>query len=46
MAAANLPVWATHNNRDDVVPVYKTDGYIDYINQAPAPDPVAKKNHF
>jgi hypothetical protein len=46
MAAANLPVWATHNNRDDVVPVYKTDDYIDYINQAPAPDPLARKTIF
>jgi hypothetical protein len=46
MAAANLPVWATHNTGDDVVYVYKTNGYIDYINQAPAPVPAAKKTLF
>lgn len=46
MAAANLPVWATHNSGDDVVPVSKTHGYIAAINQAPAPIPAAKKTIF
>lgn len=46
IAGANLRVWATHNSGDDVVPVYKTNDYIDHINTAQAPVPLAKKTIF
>jgi dienelactone hydrolase len=46
IAAANLPVWATHNDSDVVVPVSTTHTYIEYINRAPAPTPAAKKTIF
>ncbi|HEY0060322.1 MAG TPA: MopE-related protein, partial [Flavisolibacter sp.] len=46
IAGANLPVWATHNDADDIVAVYKTHGYIDYINASPAPVPAARKTIF
>ncbi len=46
IAAANLPVWATHNSGDDVVGVHRTHAYIDNINQLPAPVPAAKKTIF
>jgi dienelactone hydrolase len=43
MAANNVPVWAFHNNGDSTAPVTTTNSYISYINQAPAPTPLAKK---
>ena len=46
IAAANLPVWATHNNGDPTVFVSKTHNYINYINQVPAPVPAAKETIF
>jgi dienelactone hydrolase len=46
IAAANLPVWATHNSGDPSDPVATTNSYISYINQAPAPNPLAKKTIF
>ncbi len=46
IAAANLPVWATHNDSDRTVPVLKTHQYIDSINKEPAPVPAAKKTIF
>ncbi len=46
IAAANLPVWATHNEGDLSVPVSTTDTYIDLINLPPAPTPLAKKTIF
>jgi hypothetical protein len=32
MAAANLPIWATHNIGDPTVPVALTTGFVDLIN--------------
>lgn len=46
IANADLPVWATHNDEDPVVPVSNTNLYIQYINTAPAPTPLAKKSIF
>lgn len=46
IANANLPVWATHNNADGVVPVSNTDSYVSYVNDNPAPNPNAKKTIF
>jgi dienelactone hydrolase len=47
MAKANLPVWATHNQGDQNVPVARTNKFIDAINQTvPAPIPLAKKTIF
>lgn len=46
IAAANLPVWATHNNGDPTVPVSYTNDYITEINTAPAPTPLARKTIF
>ncbi|HSN59616.1 MAG TPA: T9SS type A sorting domain-containing protein [Ferruginibacter sp.] len=47
MANANLPVWATHNNGDNIVPVAYTDNYIALINSQPVPpNPLAKKSIF
>jgi pimeloyl-ACP methyl ester carboxylesterase len=47
MAEANLPVWATHNQGDQNVPVARTNKFIDAINQSiPAPVPLAKKTIF
>lgn len=46
IAAANLPVWATHNDSDVTVPSSTTDTYIEYINRPPAPNPIAKKTIF
>lgn len=46
IAAANLPVWATHNDSDGTVPVSTTITYVDWINKAPAPTPPAKKTIF
>jgi Secretion system C-terminal sorting domain len=47
IAKANLPVWATHNQGDDIVPVSQTETYVSLINsQLPPPVPLAKKTIF
>jgi len=47
IAAANLPVWATHNAGDpNVQPSQTTERYITWINEAPAPNPPARKTIF
>lgn len=46
IANADLPVWATHNDEDPTIPVSNTNLYIQYINTAPAPTPLAKKSIF
>ena len=42
IAAANLPVWATHNQGDPDISVNYTIDYINMINEAPAPNPPAE----
>ena len=46
IATGNLPVWAFHNDGDGTVPASYTNDYINQINQAPAPNPNAKKTIF
>jgi hypothetical protein len=47
MAAANLPVWATHNLNDPTVPSWYTIDYVNGINNAvPPPTPRAKMSIF
>ena len=46
MAAANLPVWALHNQGDPTVTVTNTTGYVANINLAPSPNPLAKMTIF
>lgn len=47
IAAANIAVWATHNNGDPTVPVSNTINFVNMINAAPAsPNPLAKKTIF
>jgi dienelactone hydrolase len=46
IAASNLPVWATHNKGDQDISVNYTIDYINMINEAPAPNPPAKKTIF
>jgi len=46
IANGNLPVWAFHNDGDGTVPSGYTNDYISQINQAPAPNPNAKKTIF
>lgn len=46
IATANLPVWATHNDSDVVVPVSTTLTYVAEINKTPAPNPPAKETIF
>lgn len=47
MAAANLPVWATHNSIDNTVPPFYTNDYISLINSSPVPPtPLARKTIF
>lgn len=47
IAAANLPVWATHNNGDPTVPVSYTIDFVNGINsQNPPPNPKAKMTIF
>ena len=41
MAASNLPVWATHNDGDTVAPVQWSIQQVAWINDAPAPNPLA-----
>jgi predicted esterase len=43
---ANIPVWAFHNNGDPTVPVWYTENYVAQINEAPAPNPQARKTIF
>ena len=43
IAAANLAIWATHNSGDPTVPVHYTNDYVNYMNQSPFPNPLAKK---
>jgi dienelactone hydrolase len=45
ISATDLPVWATHNNDDPMVPVSNTNGFIDLINSG-SPTPAAKKTIF
>jgi predicted peptidase len=42
IAAANLPVWAFHNNDDGTVPVHYTNDYVSKIN-GHNPNPPARK---
>lgn len=46
ITATNLPVYATHNQGDNVVPVSFTDSMVHYINAVPSPSPLAKKTIF
>ena len=47
IAAANLPVWATHNAVDAIVSPYTTINFVNGINAAPVPPtPLAKKTIF
>ena len=46
IAGSNLPVWATHNDRDPEIPASVTEAYIGFINEAPSPNPLAKKTIF
>jgi|GEM_PF-521868 len=46
IATANVPVWAFHNSGDGTVPSWYTDSYIAQINDAPAPNPQARKTIF
>lgn len=47
IAAANIAVWATHNNADPTVPVSNTINFVKMINAAPTkPTPLAKKTIF
>ena len=46
IAAANLPVWATHNDGDPSVSDTVTIDYVNYINLPPAPVPSAKMTIF
>ncbi len=47
IAAANLPVWATHNAVDQIVSPNTTINFVNGINAAPTPpNPLAKKTIF
>ncbi|MEO8109751.1 MAG: fibronectin type III domain-containing protein [Ginsengibacter sp.] len=47
IAAANIAVWATHNNGDPTVPVSNTINFVNMINAAPTPpNPLAKMTIF
>lgn len=47
IAAANLPIWATHNDGDPTVTVNNTINFVNYVNAAPVPpNPLAKKTIF
>ncbi|HTR30938.1 MAG TPA: hypothetical protein VMH27_16825 [Puia sp.] len=41
IAASNLPVWTTHNNLDPVAPVQWSIMQVQWINDAPSPNPLA-----
>jgi hypothetical protein len=44
IAGGNVAVWALHNRYDPTVPVWYTESYLSQINEAPAPNPIAKAN--
>ncbi len=47
IAAANIAVWATHNNGDPTVPVSNTINFVNLINAAPTPpNPLARMTIF
>jgi len=47
IAAANIPVWATHNDSDQTVPSWYTIDYVTEINTAPIlPKTLARMNIF
>ena len=47
IAAANIAVWATHNNGDPTVPSFYTNDYVNTIDTVPAPpNPLAIKTIF
>lgn len=47
IAAANIAVWATHNNGDPTVPSFYTTDYVNTIDTVPAPpNPFAIKTIF
>lgn len=47
IANGDVPVWATHNQADNAVPVNNTNGYISFINGNPRPpSPLARKTIF
>ncbi len=47
IAAANIPVWATHNSGDPTVPSFYTVDYVNTIDTVPAPpSPLAIKTIF
>ncbi len=47
IAAANIAIWATHNDGDPTVTVNNTINFVNYVNAAPiAPTPLAKKTIF
>ncbi|HUQ96827.1 MAG TPA: T9SS type A sorting domain-containing protein [Chitinophagaceae bacterium] len=47
IATGNVPVWATHNEKDrQPDSSTNTISYISYINQTPAPNPLARKTIF
>lgn len=47
IAAANIAVWATHNNGDPTVPSFYTTNYVNTIDTVPAPpNPLAIKTIF
>jgi predicted esterase len=47
IATTDLPVWATHNQEDSLVPVSYTNGYVNLINgDSEPPTPRAKKTIF
>ena len=47
IAKEDLPVWATHNQGDNTVPVEYTETYVTDINsQKPPPTPLARKTIF
>ncbi|HXD76771.1 MAG TPA: PKD domain-containing protein, partial [Puia sp.] len=46
IAAANLPVWATHNDRDPSIPVQWTEQMVSWINNPPPPVPAAMETIF
>ncbi|MFL5739172.1 MAG: carbohydrate-binding protein [Flavisolibacter sp.] len=46
IAGANIAVWAFHNDNDPTVPSSYTNDYVAQINEAPAPNPQARKTIF
>ena len=46
IAAANIAVWALHNSGDTPDSASRTIAYVNDINKAPAPNPLARKTIF